>query len=181
MDDHPAVWKETLRDGTSILVRSIGPGDRELERAFIEDLSPVARRMRFLDTMQSPSLALLAQLTDIDPATDVAFVALVVGPGAPKEIGVARFSALPDGSDCEFAIAVGDAWQRRGLGALLMQRLTHAAQERGIKAMHAISAADNNAMRGLAARLGLQRTRDPRDGAQVVYGITLPSYPTAVV
>lgn len=181
MDAHPVGWKETLNDGTQILVRPIDTDDRELERSFIEGLSPGARRFRFLDTMKSPSPALLTQLTVLDPATDVAFLALLGKPGAATEIGAARFSALADGTDCEFAIAVGDAWQRKGLGTLLMQRLTQAAQQRGIAAMHAMSACDNDAMRGLAERLGLRRTHDPMDGAQVVYRTALPSHPTAAV
>lgn len=180
MDARAVGWKETLRDGTQVLVRLIGASDRELERSFIEGMSPAARHFRFLDTMKSPSPALLTQLTVINPATDVAFVALLAKPGAATEIGVARFSALADGSDCEFAIAVGDAWQKKGLGALLMHRLIDAAQARGIGSMHAISAADNNAMRGLAERLGLRRTRDPEDGAQVVYRTAL-QLPTEVV
>ncbi|MEO6743207.1 MAG: GNAT family N-acetyltransferase [Caldimonas sp.] len=163
-------------------MRPISGDDRELERSFIENLSPVARRFRFLDTMKSPSPALLTQLTVIDPATDVAFVALLApsGSATATEIGVARFSAQADGSDCEFAIAVGDAWQRKGLGTLLMQRLIHAARERGIAAMHAISDSENDAMQGLAGRLGLRRTRDPEGGAQVAYRITL-QHPTKAV
>ncbi len=181
MDARPVEWKETLRDGTQVLVRPIGADDRELERSFIEGMSPAARRFRFLETMKSPSPALLTQLTAIDPATDVAFVALLAEPGEATEIGVARFSAHVDGSDCAFAIAVGDDWQRKGLGTLLMQHLTHAAQARGIAAMHAISASNNDAMRGLAERLGLGRTRDPEDDAQVVYRTALPSHPAAAV
>ena len=177
----PDESKETLRDGTQVVVRPIRASDRELDRSFIEGMSPDARHFRFLETMKSPSPALLTQLTVIDPATDVAFVALLAEPGEATEIGVARFSAQPDGSDCEFAIAVGDAWQRKGLGLLLMHRLTQAAQERGIAAMHAISASDNGAMRGLAERLGLRRTRHPQDGAQVVYRSALPLHPAADV
>lgn len=144
-------------------------------------MSPAARRFRFLGTMKTPSPALLTQLTAINPATDVAFVALLAESASATQIGVARFSAQADGSDCEFAIAVGDAWQRKGLGTLLMHHLTHAAQARGIAAMHAISAPDNDAMRGLAECLGLRRTRDPEDYAQVVYRTALPSHPAAGV
>ena len=181
MDARPVEWSETLHDGTRVLVRPISADDRELERSFIEGMSPVARHFRFLDTMNSPSPTLLTQLTAIDPATDVAFVALVAESERPTEIGGAQFSAQADGSDCEFAIAVADAWQRKGLGTLLMHCLIHAAQERGIAAMHAISASDNEPMRGLAERLGLRRTRDPQDDAQVVYRTALPSRPQVAV
>ncbi len=174
-------WKETRRDGTQVFVRPIGANDRRLERSFIEGMSRGARRFRFLETMRSPSPALLTQLTAINPATDVALVALLATPGPVTEIGVARFSAQGDGLDCEFAIAVGDAWQRKGLGLLLMRHLTHAARQRGITSMHATSACDNDAMRRLAERLGRRRLRDQQHGVQVVYRTELPLHPTADV
>lgn len=40
--------RETLRDGTPVLVRPIEAGDVGLERDFIERLSPKSRRYRFL-------------------------------------------------------------------------------------------------------------------------------------
>ncbi len=46
--------------------------------------------------------------------------------------------------------------------------------------MHAISESENDAMRGFAERLGLRRTRDPEDGAQVVYRPALQN-PTEAV
>lgn len=175
-------WKETLRDGTQVVIRPMSASDRELERSFIETMSPDARRFRFLDTMKSPSPALLTQLTAIDPATDFALIALLVQPGSAQatEVGVARFSANADGSDCEFAIAVADAWQRRGLGTLLTHRVMLAAEERGIAAMHAISAPDNAAMRGLGESLGFRRVFDPDGGLQVIYRTELP-YPAEAV
>ena len=183
MHARPVEWKGTRRDGAPILVRPIGAGDRDLERSFIEGMSSVARRFHFLDTMKSPSATLLAPLTVMDPATNVAFVALLAESGAATEIGVARFSAQADGSDCEFAIAVGDAWQRRGLGTLLMHHLTCAAQERGIAEVHAISASasDNDPMRGLAECLGMRRMRADGGGAQVVYRTALPTPAIAAV
>ena len=80
-------WSETLRDGTQVLVRPLRADDRELERSFIEGMSPAERRFPFLDTMKSPSPALLTQLTVIDPATDVALVALLATVDAATPTG----------------------------------------------------------------------------------------------
>lgn len=79
-----------------------------------------------------------------------------------------RFSAQADRLDCEFAIAVGDAWQGKGLGRILMERLIDAARARRIPAMHAISASDNTAMRKLADGLGIRHALDPDDPTQVI-------------
>lgn len=160
-----------LKDGTHITVRALHPDDIELERRFIEALSPKSRRFRFLETMRSPSAALLKQMTVIDPSTDVAYVALLgAGPQA-TEIGVGRFSAQADGHDCEFAVTVSDEWQNKGLGTLLMQRLIEAAKTRGIKAMHSSDAADNTQMRQFADHLHLAHRRDPDDATLVRYSL----------
>jgi hypothetical protein len=59
----------TLHDGTHVLVRPIHAEDIALERRFIEALSPSSRRYRFLETMRSPSEALLQQMIHINPAS----------------------------------------------------------------------------------------------------------------
>jgi hypothetical protein len=55
IDARPVGWKEMLPDGTQVFMGPISAGERELERSFIENTSPGARHLRFLDTMKSPS------------------------------------------------------------------------------------------------------------------------------
>jgi GNAT superfamily N-acetyltransferase len=162
-----------LHDGTLVVVRPIHADDTELERRFIQALSPSSRRFRFLETMNSPSDTLLKQMTVINPSTDAAYVAVIDEGGQQREIGVARFSARPDGHDCEFAVTVSDDWQNKGLGTLLMKRLMEVAKARGIEAMHSSDAADNTRMRQFAEHLGLQHMRDPDDATLVRYSIDL--------
>ena len=167
-------WTEVLHDGQSVLIREIREQDTELERRFIEGLSPTSRRFRFLGSLVSPSEELLQQLVTLDPARDVALIALI-GEGAEQtEIGVARLSAEGD-ETCEFAVTVSDEWQHKGLGTLLMQHLINSAVERGIKSMHSFDAADNEPMREFAAHLGFKRTPDPEDGTRVVHSLELPA------
>ena len=166
-------WQQQLRDGTQVMIRALHAQDVELERRFIEALSPQSRRFRFLETMSSPSEALLRQLTALDPLTDVAYLA-VVGSGAQeREIGVARFSAGAGAADCEFAVTVSDEWQRKGLGAALMAHLVDAARARGIHAMHSADSFDNDSMRQFAGHLKFQKTTDPADSRLVLYSVDL--------
>ena len=166
-------WNEVLRDGRNVSVRPIRHQDTTLERRFIKRMSPRSRRLRFLSTMSSPSNALLKLLVDIDPAREVALIALTSAGAEEQEIGVARLSADADGRACEFAITVSDEWQRNGLGSVLMQRLIDEAVARGLESMHAIGAASNDAMREFAARLGFQRQSDPNDATQMLYTLAL--------
>ncbi|HEX6834243.1 MAG TPA: GNAT family N-acetyltransferase, partial [Rudaea sp.] len=158
-----STWTEHLRNGTSVLIRPIRGGDSELERRFIEQLSPQSRRFRFLGEMKSPSPELLERLTHPDSVRDVALIALIADGAQKREIGVARFSTRPDGLACECAVAVSDEWQGQGLATLLMSHLIDIARARGIECMYSIDANDNSAMSELASHLGFRRVRDPND------------------
>lgn len=174
MTSDPRTATETLRDGSRILVRPICKQDAQLERNFIEGLSPQSRRFRFLASIKSPSEALLKQLTDLDESKEAAFIALTTDSTQQREVGVARFSAQRDGS-AEIAVTVDDHWQGKGLATLLMQRLIEVARERGIERLYSIDSADNHAMRDLAGHLGFSCKPDPLDATQVVHSLQLRS------
>lgn len=162
-----------LHGRTLVLLRPIQAKDVALERRFIEALSPSSRRYRFLETLSTPSEALLKMMTEIDPTTDVAYVA-VLGTGESEvEIGVGRFSALPDGKNCEFAVTVVDEWQNKGLGTFLMERLISAAGARGLETMFSSDASDNTRMRQFAEHLHFHHKQDPDDARLVRYSVDL--------
>ena len=166
-------WRENLRDGTTVLIRPIHATDIELERRFIEALSPESRRLRFLGQIGTPSPSLLAQLTNPDPRHDAAFVALIAEGASKREIGVARFSAQPDGRRCECAVTVSEDWRNRGLATVLMQHLIEIARGRGIESMYSVDAAENPAMHDLATHLGFTCRRDPENATQVLHTLDL--------
>lgn len=168
-----AQWHEKLRDGTRVLIRPIHASDVELERRFIEALSPESRRLRFLGQIGTPSPALLSQLTNPDPRHDAAFVALIAEGACKREIGVARFSAQADGRRCECAVTVSEDWRNRGLATVLMQHLIEVARGRGIQSMYSVDAAENPAMHDLAMHLGFTRRRDPENATQVLHTLDL--------
>lgn len=165
-------WHETLRDGTRVLIRPIQKEDAGLERAFIERLSAESRGYRFLGQMKV-SDEMLRRLTDINYRRDMAFVALRHEAGQTTEIGVSRYCISDDGSSCECAVAVGDEWQGRGLGYLLMRHLIDVARQRGIKRLFSIDAVGNQRMRSLAEDLGFQRQVDHDFPSQVVHSLAL--------
>ncbi len=163
---------EALRDGSCVTIRPISRNDVDLERQFIEGLSPRARRFRFLCSMNTPSDALLKQLTQIDTDHDAALIALAEDANRQVEVGVARFSTAPDGR-AEVAVAVSDDWQHKGLGTVLMRRLIQLARSRGIKTLYSIDSAANEPMRDLASFLGFDRKADPEDATQVIHTLKL--------
>lgn len=171
-ETHTLEWTENLRDGTTVLIRPIGEQDVELERRFIEALSPESRRFRFLGEIKNPSPELLQQLTHLE-RNEAAFVALL-GDGPQRTgIGVGRYSARDDRSNCECAVAVSDEWRDKGLATLLMRHLISVARRHGIESMYSVDAVSNQAMRELAKHLGFQCKLDPNDVTQVIHTLDL--------
>lgn len=108
--------------------------------------------------------ALVERFTRVDGRREVA---LVVGdPGHGEFVAVGRFAPIPGTSNAEFALVVADAWQHRGLGRALLERLCRAARAAGYAALHGYVLADNRDMIQLAAKLGF--TPVERDGAALV-------------
>nr|WP_082334034.1 GNAT family N-acetyltransferase [Pseudomonas syringae] len=155
-----------------MLIRPLKAEDREREFAFIKNLSPESRHSRFLVTMKEPGEPLLDQLMDIDYQQRMAYIALHMDDGLLTEIGVARYAA-DDAAQCESAIAIADAWQRKGLGRQLMGHLIDAARINGFQHMMSMDSASNSPMRHLARALGFTSGGDPLDATQVVYRLHL--------
>ena len=166
-------WSETLRDHSHVMIRPITPQDKAAERTFIEGLSLQARRYRFLGQVKCPSEALIEKFTDIDYVHEVAFVAVIPEDGREQIVGVSRYSTDESGTTCECAVTVGDDWQNKGLGTLLMRHLIEVARTHGIRRMVSIDSAENVRMRDLATFLGFDSRVDPGDSSQVIHELNL--------
>jgi GNAT superfamily N-acetyltransferase len=166
-------WNECLRDGTRVLVRPLVPDDAQGEREFLESLSPESRRFRFLGQIGHPTEEMIFRLTHVDSPRDIAFAATARVDGRELIVGVSRYGASADGSECECAITVRDDWQHRGVGTLLLSHLLQVAKARGIKRMWSIDAATNTRMDELARFFGFERRPDPRDPTQVIHSLWL--------
>ena len=166
----------TLRDGSRVTVRPIRPEDAELEREFVEALSPQARYFRFFYQLNALSPTMLARFTQVDYDREMALVAVadIDHPhGHPSFVAVGRYIANPDGRSVEFAIVVADAWQKRGLGHVLMSRLVASARRRGFSSMAGIVLRENGPMLALARAEGFEAHDDPEAADQVVVTLDL--------
>lgn len=156
-----------LTDGTPVVLRPIRPEDAVIERDFVNGLSGQTRYLRFMYAIAEITPAMLARFTQIDYDREMALVAVVQAEAGEQEIGVARYTTLPDGESCEFAIVVADAWQRRGLGWHLLGALIAVARERRLKRMQGAALVENTGMVRLARALGFTVEPDPAEGGLV--------------
>jgi RimJ/RimL family protein N-acetyltransferase/nucleotide-binding universal stress UspA family protein len=161
-----------LRDGASVLIRPIGPEDRELLQTGFERLSDRSRYMRFQAPLSALSDEQLSYLTEVDHHDHEALVA--IDPSTEQAVGVARFVRVNDGV-AECAIVVADDWQGRGLATELLDQLVERAQEEGIERFTAMVMAENADALRLLERLG--ETVRHSYGPQVELEIELPPPP----
>jgi acetyltransferase len=145
-----------MSGGIEYRIRPIAREDAERERAFIMSLSRESRFQRLMYTLNEPSAEFVARLVDVDQHRDMALVAVLGEGPAEKIIGVARYAADPGGQDCEFAVAVADEWQCRGIGTTLSKLLFEYAAHQGFRSIYGTVLADNRRMLELAEWLGLR-------------------------
>jgi len=157
-----------------LCIRPIRPADLELERQFVNGLSPTTRYQRLLSG-RNLLPGELERWTNIDPAREIAVIAVAEVDGRERQLGVARCVRDPaDPRVCDFAIVVGDRWQGLGLGEALLRELMRLAAAAGIAVFSGITLSDNRAALQLARKLGFRRRMEPGDSTVTRLELLLP-------
>ena len=152
----PRRWR--LPDGTEATLRPITPGDFAIETAFVDGLSADTSFNRLFST-RHPDAREIARWTNVDPSREEALVVTSERDGAEFMLGVARYVRDDDGPDAEFAIVVGDAWKRCGLGVALIGGVVALARAAGVRELYGTTLSTNGAMLALGRRLGFAARR----------------------
>lgn len=147
--------RTSLADGRQVTIRALRPSDRVVLAAGLQQLSPGARHARFLHGRTAFSEAELDYLTRLDQVNHLGLIATLREQQRSRPVAVGRAIRTDPASDlAEVALTVLDAWQRLGIGTLLLARLAELARDVGIARFDVIAAHDNRAMEGLARRFG---------------------------
>jgi acetyltransferase len=131
-------------------------------------MSDESRYYRFMDTLRELTQTMLVRFTQIDYDREMALVATVPNEkeaGKELQIGVARYVVNPDGESVEFALAVGDDWQKCGVGRKLMTALIECARMKGYRAVVGDVLSTNSKMFRLMTSLGFTIHPHPDDTA----------------
>jgi RimJ/RimL family protein N-acetyltransferase len=137
-------------DGSDVLFRPLGPGDRPLVRELLDGLGHRSRYLRFFTPMPRIEDDLVRRLCTAEPG-DLALGAF----GAGRLLGMGRFVRLADDQGAaELAVTVAENVQGRGLGRRIVDALRRAAASDGIERLTFQVAGDNHAMLGLLRSLG---------------------------
>lgn len=168
--DHPH-WGATLTDGSRVLIRPLVPQDAAAENRFLASVSPESRH-RFAGRTAHRGEGLVDRFTGIDH-DDAALVAIASQGDDNAIVGISAYAVDPWRTSCECAVIVADAWQGKGLGMALMQRLMTLASERGLVSMRYVDLAENPEIRSLTSALGFYSRSDPHDPRQAIHTISL--------
>lgn len=158
-----------LDDGRRVLVRPLIHGDIDLDRRFIERLSPKSRRLRFLSNIERPSEDLLEQLADVDQHRRLALIAVLADVESTEPLGIARYAFDETGDSAEMAIAVADEWHHHGIGLALLQKLIAVARNNGVRRLYSIDSSENFEMAELMKEAGFESRLDPEDARQMIH------------
>ena len=173
-----------LKDGTLLRMRALRPDDKSLLQAFFGRLSPTSIHYRVFAGHGSLTAKELAYLTELDPSVHVALAATVVrDDGDERLVGVARYirvdvHGVPASTSltAEVAFTVEDAFQQRGIGTHLLERLAELARGAGVEQMRADVLTDNARMMEVFTDSGFVVRRVFADG---VFHVTFPIAATA--
>ncbi|HEU5477802.1 MAG TPA: GNAT family N-acetyltransferase [Gaiellaceae bacterium] len=148
-----------LRDGSTLRLRPPVAEDADALVEFFADLSERSRYLRFhgfpaLDPKTVESL--------LEP--DWRERGALIGSLDGRIVAVANWVRLRDPHAAEVAFAVGDQFQRRGIGTRLLERLAARAAQSGIEEFVAEVMHENSAMLGVFRAAGFAVTRAGEGG-----------------
>jgi len=155
-----------LADGGTITIRPIHPDDADdLQNTFMR-LSTQSIYLRFLSYKKALTDEEALRLATVDYNTQMAFVATMIENGHEIVVGVSRYALLDKvhPKTAESAVIVGDEFQGRGIGKLLLWKLVNYAKAKGFDHLRGNLDMGNTRMLDLIKRSGLPHHQRYVDG-----------------
>jgi len=165
------IERVVLQDGSSVVIRPLAAGDEAAIDSWFAGLAAETRYARFFAFLEQLNHRTQSELARVDHFNYEAIAA--VAPDG-STIGVARYLRIGEPTSAEVAVAVADAWRRRSIASMLLERVATRARAGGIEQFIAICLATNHTVIRLLSRLG-PTTVGPSDAGVVELRIDLKS------
>ena len=150
-----------LRNGSSVVIQPLAPGDEGAIDEWFARLSAETRYARFLGPVKELDRRTRSDLARVDHRDHEA-IAAVAPDGAT--VGIARYIRVGGTVRAEVAVAVADEWRGLGIAGRLLHRVRGRARETGIERFTALCLASNETVIRLLSRLGPTTTGLPDFG-----------------
>jgi acetyl coenzyme A synthetase (ADP forming)-like protein len=137
-----------LQDGSPVLIRALGPGDKPLLLELFGQLSGRSVYFRFFRAKARLTDGEVSELTDLDFVKRVALAAIIQKDGREHIVGVGRYAEVNEAAPrrAEVAFAVADDDHNRGIGTLLLENLASVARANGVLEFEADILGENSQM-----------------------------------
>jgi acetyltransferase len=147
-DTDPTLRYVTTHDGVDYRIRPLRDADLQHQSEFLTSLSFSSTCHRMLSSLAEPNDGLLDRVSRLDYQRQMTLVAV-----SPDDsvIAVARYGGNP--IYCEFAVAVSEEWQCRGVGTTLCESLFAYAKTHGVRRVYNVVFPKNQPMLQLASAL----------------------------
>jgi acetyltransferase len=142
-----------LEDGDRLRIRPIVPGDESGIGTLVAALSRRTAYQRFFTVMRKLPAGWARDFAQVDYRRRMALVAEPVSGRSPPLVGVSRYEPTDDEGTAEVAIVIHDHWQRRGLGAILLDGILRAGEANGIRRFRARLLTGNRGALAMLSRL----------------------------
>ncbi|HIZ37715.1 MAG TPA: GNAT family N-acetyltransferase [Candidatus Ruania gallistercoris] len=162
---YPEHWEAdvVLRDGSTMRIRPIHPGDGDALQRFHSRQSPESVYLRFFAPLTRLPDKDLHRFTHVDHRDRVALVVT----WQDEIIAVGRFDQIA-GGDAEVAFNVSDSAQGKGLGSVLLEHLAAAGRELGVRRFVADVLPQNSRMLRVFTDAGYDVEQTYDDGIMTV-------------
>ena len=167
-----------LKDGSTLHLRPIQRDDEERLLAFFYRMNPHTVYLRFHHALTNLPKEEVRRLCTVDYDSTFALVATLGEETEERIIAVGRYSRLPKGDAAELALVVEDAYQRKGIGTLLLEQIAIIAREKGIRRFEAEVLVENAEVMKVLKDSGFRVAKEVDSG---VYRVVLDIAPTSAV
>ena len=169
METEPAIVERyktavILRDGSTLHLRPIVPGDEERVRALFARLSRHSLYLRFHHVLSQMSQEEAKRFCSVNYENDFALVATLGEDSEERIIAVGHFYRMPMRDRAEAAFVVEDEYQGKGIGSHLLEQLATIAREKGIRTFEAAVLAENKNMMQVLEHSGFYLAEEMESG-----------------
>jgi acetyltransferase len=150
------ITKRKQKTGEEIILRPIRPEDESLLVELFETFSQQTMRLRFFQVVKDVSHQTLARYCNIDYDREMAIVAEQLERKKCQITGMARLIIEPDAERGEVAVIIGDPWQNKGLGSIMLDYLIEIGKDMGLKKVFGEILTSNEKMIHICCTKGFQ-------------------------
>jgi len=166
------IKKVKLKDGSEVTMRPIKPEDEMLWLDMFRSFSEESVRFRFFRLIRDTPHEMRIRYCNIDYDREIGIVGEYKDKGKRRILGVTRIIKTPGRDDeVEFALIVGDEWQRKGLGSEFLDFTIEVARDMGVKKIYGTVLKDNHPMISLCKEKGFKIMEGEPGEYQIEYDL----------